>query len=109
MRLSMDEGDPGYSPLARGVRVFLDGIERTMVVTADEEKRALVRYVTNDKGRLRVNATGDDIERETLHGDVRIEVPAGHPSEHVGWLRNGEASERFARGGPIAAGQTYRV
>lgn len=87
MRISVDSDDPGFSPLAAGtgLKVFLGGIEISHVVTADEERRELVRLVTDERGQLRLNAERDGAERETLRGDVRIEVPAGHPAHRFGW------------------------
>lgn len=108
MRLSVDEDDPGFSPLFRGVRVHLDGIERTRVVTADEEQRLIVRYFTDERGLMRLNKAGDGAERETLTGDVRIEVPDDHPSRRYGWLRPGE-KPKHADGGPVRPGAAYLV
>lgn len=73
MRVSVDKDDPGYSPQHMGAKVFLDGIERSQVVTADEEQRLIIRYVTDQKGRLVIDRNG--VLRETLVGDVRIELP----------------------------------
>lgn len=73
MRLSVDSDDPGYQPWAVGCkcRVLLDGIERSHVITADEERGMLVRFVTP----LRVAPDGKSVERETLHGIVAILKP----------------------------------
>ena len=73
MRASVDKDDPGYAPHSIGAKVFLDGVQRSHVVTADEEKRLIVRYVTDEKGRFKID--GDNVRRETLYGDVRIELP----------------------------------
>lgn len=73
MRLSTDPTDPAYIGGCPGkVRVLLDGIERTDVVTADEERRELVRYVRDSQGRLMVNLRSGEIQRETLYGAVVI-------------------------------------
>jgi hypothetical protein len=53
--------------------VLLDGIERTAVITADEEGREVLRYVTP----LQINAAGDDAVTELLTGDVAIILPPG--------------------------------
>lgn len=79
MRLSCDRNDPGYHPAATKVRVYLNGAERTKVITADEEARLIVRFQTDEKGRLIKNEKRDDVLRETLYGDVRIELPDNHP------------------------------
>lgn len=77
MRVSIDKDDPGYSPLAvgPGIRVLLDGTERTHVVVADEEGRTLVRFATDERGRVKLNAARDSAERETLRGEVAILLP----------------------------------
>ena len=77
MRISARKDDPGYLPFleirSRGKRprVFLDGVERERVITADTEQRMILRYVTDEKGKMRI--TNDEIATETLYGDVRIE------------------------------------
>lgn len=73
MRLSTDPQDHGYIGGCPGkARVLLDGIERADVVTADEERRELVRYVRDSAGRLVVNLRSGEIQRETLYGAVVI-------------------------------------
>ncbi|WP_157266523.1 hypothetical protein [Azohydromonas aeria] len=77
MRLSVDPEDPDFLDGCNhmGVRVFLDGTERSEVVTADEERGLLVRYVTDERGKLVLNAARTEPLRETLHGAVAIEAP----------------------------------
>ncbi len=77
MRLSTIKGDPGHVANSYGVKVFLDGIERKGVFTADEEARLIVIAVHDEHGRMRLNEARTDVLRETLHGDVRIELPPG--------------------------------
>jgi hypothetical protein len=74
MRLSADPNDPAYAPLTGGIRVFLDGIERCNVVTADEEKRLVVVHPLDERGNLILNRERDEVVTETLHGHVRIEL-----------------------------------
>lgn len=75
MRLSIDPNDPGYTKgLCGGIKVFLDGIERCNVVTADEEKRLIVVHPLDERGRLQLDREKGEVVRETLHGDVRIEL-----------------------------------
>lgn len=74
MRLSVDKNDPGYVPRYLGARVYLDGIERSRVITADEEQRLIVRCVTDERGRPVLNRERNEVARETLHGEVRIEL-----------------------------------
>jgi hypothetical protein len=76
--MSSDEGDPGYAEWARHgpVRVFIDGIERSMVVIADEEKRMAVVLRQDEAGRFVLNEARTEVVRDTIYGDVRI-VPYG--------------------------------
>lgn len=78
MRLSVLKGDPGYcGSIAPQVKVFFNGYERRCVFTADEEQRMIVAAVLDERGAVRQNKAKDDIEKETLYGDVRIELPEG--------------------------------
>jgi len=81
MRLSTDIDDPGFTPHTQNVKVFLNGVERTGVITADEEKRLIIVHKRDENGRLMFRsagmAYGPEFERETLYGDVRIEI-GGH-------------------------------
>jgi hypothetical protein len=52
--------------------VLLDGIERSYVLTADEERRELVRYVADSAGRFVVDLKTREPLRETLYGTVVI-------------------------------------
>lgn len=80
MRLSVDDTDPGYSRLAFGVRVFLDGAEVKRVITADEERGLIVQHAVNEHGDLLwADRSRKQLRREMRYGDVRIEVPEGHP------------------------------
>lgn len=72
MRLSVYENGP-----CPGVRVLLDGIERTRVIEADEEGRFIVVVKVNEAGRLVLNAARDEVEKERLEGDVVIVTPPG--------------------------------
>lgn len=64
--------------------VFLDGIERDKVLEADEERRFLRRYKTDELGNVIVQ--GNELVTEVLHGDVRIELKAqtAAPAARVG-------------------------
>lgn len=75
MRISVDKSDPGYRTwiaAGRPRRVLLDGIELGHVITADEERREIVRFRTDAQGRLIPNAERTACERETLRGTVCI-------------------------------------
>jgi hypothetical protein len=77
MRLSVDSGDAGYAAYmhgGRGALVFLDGVKLNYVLTADEEMGLAVVHKTDEAGNI-VHC-GGVIQRETLHGAVRIELPA---------------------------------
>lgn len=80
MRVSVDNDDAGYLTygMLRGggkeVRVFLNGIERDYVVTADEEQRLIVRMKTDERGMPIIDRTKEEIVHETLKGDVFIDV-----------------------------------
>lgn len=74
MRTSVDPDDPGYANYIanRPVRVFLDGIERDGVFTADEEKRFIIMAVRDERGNLKIK--DDMVVREKWTGNVHIEV-----------------------------------
>lgn len=78
MRLSVDKSDPGYCPETQRVRVMLNGQEVRGVITADEERRMLVRYARNSDGLIYLRPSGDALVTETVAGDVRIEFLPGH-------------------------------
>ena len=75
MRLSVDPLDLGYHPQANRCRVFLEGAERSNVVTADEERRYAVTYRLDDQGKTVLRA-GKPVKDE-FWGAVRIELPEG--------------------------------
>lgn len=73
MRVSIVD-EPGLiDPQAKRYRVFLDGVERKCVFTADEEKRLVVVAKLNDKGLMQLNEDHTEVVKETLYGTVRIE------------------------------------
>lgn len=77
MRLSVDSDDPGYRAYqagGRGAVVFLGGVKLSHVLTADEEMGLAVVHKTDEAGNI-VHC-GGVIQRETLRGAVRIELPA---------------------------------
>ena len=77
MRLSTIKTDPGYVRNCYGVKVFLDGIERAKVFAADEEARLIVIAAVDEGGRMRLTKDRTEVLKETLRGDVRIELPPG--------------------------------
>lgn len=70
MRLSVRHGDPGLCAEAYRARVFLDGVELKHCFTADEEKREVHCYATDQAGKLIVD--GDCIKEEIKRGRVEI-------------------------------------
>jgi hypothetical protein len=74
MRISSDPADRSYSNhlMHPKVKVYLDGIERSGVITADEERRTVVMVARDQKGNLIVD--GNDLRRESLLGTVHVEV-----------------------------------
>lgn len=63
-------------------KVFLDGVERTKVIEADEEKRYIVRYQTDENGTIVLTADRSEVATETMRGDVRVAL---HPDDE--WIR----------------------
>jgi hypothetical protein len=72
--MSADKKDPGYENLNHAARIFLDGIEKTRVITADEELGYLLRYVTTDSGETVIAPCGKELVMETLYGRVVIQI-----------------------------------
>lgn len=77
MRLSAIPSDPHHLPshLCRGVRIFMGGVQLTLVRTADEEGRYIERLVTDERGRIQIDRATGEVRTERLYGDVRIEMP----------------------------------
>lgn len=80
IRVSSEKGDPGerlYCQLCgdkKRVRIFLDGAEQQMAVTADERLGMVKRAVLTPKGNLAVNHATGEIFHEEVYGAVRIEI-----------------------------------
>lgn len=70
MRLSVDPNDPGFD-LEKSVRakIFFNGVQINNAITADEEKRLVVRYVLDEAGRIK-----DPTVTTLEFGHVRVEV-----------------------------------
>lgn len=79
-RISTVPGDPGerlYGECCgdgRRISVYLDGIEQPMAETADEAEGFVTRVVVTENGSIAVNRVTNGIVRETVYGDVRIEI-----------------------------------
>ena len=77
MRVSVIEGDPGFLIDAYDYKVFLDGVELPMCVTADEELGEAVIIKEKD-GKILLNEDNGAIH-ETVKGKIkiqRVEQPA---------------------------------
>lgn len=57
------------------IRVFLDGVEQSLVITADEETGELVRCVPDANGKPQVDpADRESVWIETLRGRVEVRI-----------------------------------
>jgi len=80
MRLSANPDDPGYAAWGeilssgKSVRVFLNGIERSGVMTADETERFIVMAKRDERGEIVFDRQREEFVLETLRGDVHVEV-----------------------------------
>jgi hypothetical protein len=74
MRVSLDKDDPGFCghTLLQN-RVFLDGEEQPHVITADDEKGEIVRFLIGVDGKPVRHPFTREPMRETLRGRVQIE------------------------------------
>lgn len=76
MRVSVDSEDAGYAKyreivaMGLSVKISIDGAEVGEAITADDADGTVLRYKTDAAGQPIIN--GDELERETLHGDVLI-------------------------------------
>lgn len=74
MRVSAIPGEPGY----RGFfpcHVYLEGVEMTWVISADEETGEIVRHVTDAEGNIVIDYSDPANAKtttESLRGAVRI-------------------------------------
>lgn len=73
MRLSTDPDDPGYSAWkCYGLaRVFLDGVERKNVITADQERNYITVTEVDDRGMLKLE--GGKVKTVAMYGKVEIQ------------------------------------
>ena len=73
MRLSLRKDDPAYNPAATHCKVFLEGVQRTDVLTADEERRYALLEKRDEHGRPVIAQR--EIQTVEFWGHVRIETP----------------------------------
>jgi hypothetical protein len=88
MRISSEQRDEAFHPYYGMCRVFLGGVERKYVVSADEGKRHAVTVKLNGEGNPVIKA--GEIQTEDFWGDVRIECPD--------WLRKEQEQAKTQRG-----------
>lgn len=74
MRASCRANDPGFSTWVkhRPLTIFLDGVEQTEVVTADDVEGIVVKLRRDERGEYVLNAKRDAVETEELRGRVEI-------------------------------------
>lgn len=69
----MAVGDEHFDPeLARSLDIYLDGVKQEGVVAYDADAGAIRRNVLNAEGRPQLNATRDEVLRETVYGKVTV-------------------------------------
>lgn len=84
-RISATEGDDGYGQWLvckennRWPKVMLDGSEVKDVVTADDERGLIIKFVMDETGYPTIDRDRDELATEVLHGVVAFVWPA--PSE----------------------------
>jgi hypothetical protein len=91
MRISIDKKDPGYLPWRkiRYAEVYFNWRKIEKCITADEEEGIIIVNVRDESDKLQRGADGR-LQRETLHGDVRIDLPydrSDHRSMFSPWHR----------------------
>ena len=76
MRISVGHNNAGYAPLSKtaDVKIFLDGVEVSVRVTADEDNGYIVCHVVDSDNYLAPNSSGTDTMKVTKYGKVRIEL-----------------------------------
>jgi len=75
MRISADSGDIGWHQDYFRCEVYIDGVKRDGVITADDvDGFAIVYDLDNDGNIVLING---DIQRKEIRGDIRFVVPLG--------------------------------
>ncbi len=76
MRLSIDKRDPGFSHRNVGLkaRIYLDSVEQTHCVTADEEESLIVKYKIGEDGKPVADLVAEAWVLETVRGKVLIDL-----------------------------------
>ena len=81
MRISVDSTDAGHKNwrqrMAGHVHVFLNGKAIKGAITADDDSGEVIIYARSPDGSVTVNHDLNEVMRETLRGEVRIEFDEG--------------------------------
>jgi hypothetical protein len=73
MRISSNPDDSHYHPHFAACRIYLEGSERSNVVTADEAGRYALTYKLDEWGKQRLDKKTGRPLTETFHGPVRVD------------------------------------
>lgn len=79
-RVSCEKGDPGELAYClacadgKSIKVFLDGVEQKLAVTADTAQGFVKRAIESDGGNLAFNRRTGEIFHEVVHGRVEIRI-----------------------------------
>lgn len=78
MRLTVLDDDPGIkiNPGRERITVYLDDVEVSRCLTADDENGEIIVIANNSDGQPLVE--GGELVHKTLHGKVRIERHGGY-------------------------------
>lgn len=74
MRISADSKSKYYSPAAHRATVYLDGVRRDNVITADEERGHVICYSLDKNGNAILNSQGDDFLFQLISGVVKVDI-----------------------------------
>ncbi len=74
MRVSIVKGDPGYRWDARHFKVKFNGKYTLNVLTADEDKGHVVRYILDEDDKPKIAPDGQHYMIETVEGKVEVEA-----------------------------------
>lgn len=76
MRISINEKDRGFHPLAYLAKVKFNGVEIKNCFTADEERGEAHCYIIGESGHSLANRDNEPL-KEIKHGKVEIIIPEG--------------------------------
>jgi len=82
MRLAADPFDPAYNQVAKGCKIFVNGVEMQHLLSADEEAGEVERVKFDTAGNVVIDAYGS-VRSETIRGTIRIDLAA---CEFPAWL-----------------------